>query len=103
MPTPTTFNLLPICSEPDPSLRQETLELLEWPRLCQHLASFAATPLGRRACLELDPWRSRAESEVCLDQTEEAIRLDCSQPGGFLWTGSTTCCRPWNGSNEGVS
>lgn len=87
MPTPTTFNLLPICSEPDPSLRQETLELLEWPRLCQHLASFAATPLGRRACLELDPWRSRAESEVCLDQTEEAIRLDCSQPGGISLDG----------------
>jgi DNA mismatch repair protein MutS2 len=72
-----------VSSCPDSSLRQETLELLEWPRLCQQLATFAATPLGRRACLELDPWRSREESEAYLDQTEEAIRLDRSQPGGF--------------------
>ncbi|WP_414425166.1 endonuclease MutS2 [Synechococcus sp. R70.1] len=63
------------------------MELLEWPRLCQQLATFAATPLGRRACLELDPWRSREESEAYLDQTEEAIRLDRSQPGGVSLEG----------------
>ena len=76
-----------VSSCPDSSLRQETLELLEWPRLCQQLATFAATPLGRRACLELDPWRSREESEAYLDQTEEAIRLDRSQPGGVSLEG----------------
>ncbi|MFS8778852.1 endonuclease MutS2 [Synechococcus sp. W70.1] len=76
-----------VSSCPDSSLRQETLELLEWPRLCQQLATFAATPLGRRACLELDPWRSREESEAYLDQTEEAIQLDRSQPGGVSLEG----------------
>ncbi len=76
-----------VSSCPDSSLRQETLELLEWPRLCQQLATFAATPLGRRACLELDPWRSREESEAYLDQTEEAVRLDRSQPGGVSLEG----------------
>jgi DNA mismatch repair protein MutS2 len=76
-----------VSSCPDSSLRQETLELLEWPRLCQQLATFAATPLGRRACVELDPWRSREESEAYLDQTEEAIRLDRSQPGGVSLEG----------------
>jgi DNA mismatch repair protein MutS2 len=76
-----------VSSCPDSSLRQEALELLEWPRLCQQLATFAATPLGRRACLELDPWRSREESEAYLDQTEEAIRLDRSQPGGVSLEG----------------
>ncbi|MFS8866912.1 endonuclease MutS2 [Synechococcus sp. H65.1] len=84
---PPAIPSLLVSSEPDSSLRQETLELLEWRRLCQHLATFAATPLGRRACLELDPWRSREESEVWLDQTEEAMRLDCSQPGGVSLEG----------------
>ena len=79
--------ILSVSSCPDSSLRQETLELLEWPRLCQQLATFAATPLGRHACLELDPWRSREESEAYLDQTEEAIRLDRSQPGGVSLEG----------------
>ncbi|NET14755.1 MAG: hypothetical protein F6K08_18920, partial [Okeania sp. SIO1H6] len=27
-------------------IQSETLELLEWPRLCQHLATFTATKLG---------------------------------------------------------
>ncbi|MFS8851922.1 endonuclease MutS2 [Synechococcus sp. R5-16] len=95
MPTVPTLHPLPVFSKPDPSPRptacqgerQETLELLEWPRLCQHLATFAATPLGRRACLELDPWQSRADSEAYLEQTEEAIRLDRTQAGGLSMAG----------------
>ncbi|MCF2972600.1 endonuclease MutS2 [Synechococcus sp. Nb3U1] len=84
---PTALHPTPVACEPDPSLRQETLELLEWPRLCQHLATFAATTLGRRACLELDPWLSRAQSEERLEQTEEAIRLDQTQAGGLSLEG----------------
>lgn len=87
MPTASPLCPLPVSSQPDSSLRQETLELLEWPRLCQHLATFAATPLGRRACLELDPWQSRADSEAYLEQTEEAIRLERSQAGGVSMAG----------------
>ncbi|MCJ2542521.1 endonuclease MutS2 [Thermostichus vulcanus] len=84
---PTAPTLHPPLVGPDPSLRQETLELLEWPRLCQHLATFAATSLGRRACLELDPWLSQDRSREHLDQTEEAIRLEQSQPGGLSLEG----------------
>ncbi|MFQ3614793.1 MAG: endonuclease MutS2, partial [Cyanobacteriota bacterium] len=84
---PTAPTLHPPLVGPDPSLRQETLDLLEWPRLCQHLATFAATSLGRRACLELDPWLSRDSSTEHLDQTEEAIRLEQSQPGGLSLEG----------------
>ncbi|MEN9231768.1 MAG: endonuclease MutS2, partial [Thermostichus sp. DG02_5_bins_236] len=87
MPTAPTLYPLPVVSATDPSLRQETLELLEWPRLCQHLATFATTPLGRRACLELDPWLSRDGTTEQLDQTEEAIRLEQSQPGGLSLEG----------------
>lgn len=84
---PTALHPAPVACGPDPSLRQETLELLEWPRLCQHLATFAATTLGRRACLELDPWLSRAQSEERLEQTEEAIRLEQTQAGGLSLEG----------------
>ncbi|MGQ9837922.1 MAG: endonuclease MutS2 [Cyanobacteriota bacterium] len=85
MPSATTLHS-PLVA-PDPSLQQETLELLEWPRLCQHLATFATTSLGRRACLELDPWLSREATLEQLDQTEEAIRLDQTQPGGLSLEG----------------
>ena len=34
-------------------IQQEALELLEWPRLAEQLASFASTTPGRCACLEL--------------------------------------------------
>ncbi|MEN9226927.1 MAG: endonuclease MutS2 [Thermostichus sp. HHBFW_bins_43] len=87
MPTAPTLHPDPVACEPDPLLRQETLELLEWPRLCQHLATFAATSLGRRACLDLDPWLSRTQSEERLEQTEEAIRLDQTQAGGLSLDG----------------
>ncbi len=87
MPTAPTLHPDPVACGPEALLRQETLELLEWPRLCQHLATFAATPLGRRACLDLDPWLSRDQSTAQLDQTEEAIRLDQSQPGGLSLEG----------------
>ena len=33
---------------PNRALR-ETLELLEWPLLCEHLSTFAATAMGRKA------------------------------------------------------
>ena len=35
------------------AIQQEALELLEWPRLAQHLAGFASTALGRQRCLAL--------------------------------------------------
>ena len=38
-------------ASPSISILEETLELLEWPRLCQHFSTFASTPQGRQHCL----------------------------------------------------
>ncbi|WP_227498623.1 endonuclease MutS2 [Synechococcus sp. PCC 7336] len=66
-----------------PDILVETLELLEWSRLCEHLASFAATRIGNSACRTITPWMSRQQSETLLAQTGEAIALDLSLPGGI--------------------
>ena len=47
---------LPTAAEPTKGIDQafqETLELLEWPRVCDHLASFASTRMGRYAARNL--------------------------------------------------
>ncbi|MDX2273260.1 MAG: endonuclease MutS2 [Cyanobacteriota bacterium] len=71
----------------DDQLLTETLHLLEWPRLCLHLSTFAATKIGVLACQHWDPWRSWAETEVLLDETQEAIQLDSTLPGGLSMQG----------------
>ena len=63
------------------SALQETLELLEWPRLCEHLASFASTVQGRRHCKIDSLPASLSDSLALQEQTtrsKEALRL---------WTG----------------
>ena len=40
-------------------IQSETLELLEWPRLCQHLSTFAATKLGALGVLNLEGIQTR--------------------------------------------
>jgi len=62
-------------------MQSETLRLLEWQRLCQHLASFAVTKLGRDACLELGIPPDYAESCTLLAQTQEALLLDLPLQG----------------------
>jgi DNA mismatch repair protein MutS2 len=52
-------------------MQAETLELLEWQRLCQHLATFAATKLGAVAAVTLDIPESRDRSLELLAQTKE--------------------------------
>ncbi|MEK0178883.1 endonuclease MutS2 [Microcoleus anatoxicus] len=64
-------------------IQSETLELLEWSRLCQHLATFAATKLGVAAALDLQIPESQAETAELLAQTQEAYQLD-NRPGGGL-------------------
>lgn len=54
----------------------ETLELLEWGRLCQHLAVFAHTKLGVSACVQLEIPDSQTIAETLLHQTQEALLLD---------------------------
>ncbi|HEY9734951.1 MAG TPA: endonuclease MutS2, partial [Trichocoleus sp.] len=57
-------------------IQQETLELLEWARLCQHLSTFASTKLGATAARQLRIPDSQIESERLLEQTREVYRLD---------------------------
>ncbi|WP_333323540.1 endonuclease MutS2 [Microcoleus sp. AT9b-C3] len=64
-------------------IQAETLELLEWPRLCQHLATFAATKLGVAAALDIEIPATQAQTAELLAQTQEAYQLE-SRAGGAL-------------------
>jgi DNA mismatch repair protein MutS2 len=57
-------------------IEQETLELLEWPRLCQQLATFAATKLGAIAAQRLRLPDTPSESLDLLTQTQEFAELE---------------------------
>ncbi|MFH7244712.1 MAG: endonuclease MutS2 [Spirulina sp.] len=65
-------------------IQQETLQLLGWPRLCQHLSTFAATKLGTLAAQNLAIPARQAESDTLLTQTREVYWLDQHTTGlGF--------------------
>jgi len=68
-------------------IQAETLDLLEWPRLGQHLATFAATKLGAIAARHLQPATDRATSEQWLAQTRDAYRLESELNQGLVFTG----------------
>ena len=58
------------------SIQSETLDLLEWQRLCQQVATFAATKLGHRAAQAL-PIPDRLEQSLeLLCQTREVYQLE---------------------------
>jgi len=58
------------------SIQSETLDLLEWQRLCQQVATFAATKLGHRAAHTL-PIPDRLEHSLdLLSQTREVYQLE---------------------------
>lgn len=65
----------------------ETLELLEWQRLCKHLSTFATTKLGRNRALALAIPDSIETSQILLQQTAECYRLDAVVPGGLSLEG----------------
>ncbi len=67
-------------------IQAETLNLLEWPRLCRHLATFTATNIGTVAAQQLQLPTRRAESEALLAQTVEAAQLE-STVGGLQFGG----------------
>jgi DNA mismatch repair protein MutS2 len=62
-------------------IQSEALSLLEWSRLCQHLATFAATKLGAIAARQLQLPSRQATSEQLLAETGEAIQIDQRPPG----------------------
>ena len=66
----------------------ETLELLEWPRLAQQLASFASTRAGSRHCSALVPPLSFGESQRRLAETTELLGLDGLTEGGLNFSGA---------------
>jgi DNA mismatch repair protein MutS2 len=68
-------------------IQSETLELLEWHRLCQHLSTFAATKLGARASRHLPIPDSRAESEYLVKQTKEVYELENRLTTGLSFEG----------------
>jgi DNA mismatch repair protein MutS2 len=74
---------MPITNTSSTLIQAETLELLEWPRLCQHLATFAATKLGVAAALDLEIPATIAQTAEVLAQTQEAYQLE-SRAGGAL-------------------
>jgi len=68
-------------------IQSETLELLEWHRLCQHLSTFAATKLGATAARHLKIPDSQTGSEQLLDQTKEVYQLESRLTTGLSFEG----------------
>ena len=68
-------------------IQSETLELLEWQRLCQHLATFAATKLGAVAARHLQPPATQPESLLLLAQTKEVYQLESRLTAGLTFEG----------------
>jgi DNA mismatch repair protein MutS2 len=68
-------------------IQSETLELLEWSRLCQHLATFAATKLGAVAARHVQPPATQAESLLLLAQTKEVYELENRLTAGLTFEG----------------
>ncbi|HEY9802995.1 MAG TPA: endonuclease MutS2 [Leptolyngbyaceae cyanobacterium] len=68
-------------------IQSETLELLEWYRLCQHLSTFAATKLGAIASLHLQIPGSQIASEQLLAQTKEVYQLESRLASGLSFEG----------------
>jgi DNA mismatch repair protein MutS2 len=70
-----------------PLIQAETLQLLEWSRLCRHLATFAATKLGVLATQHLRIPDRIEDSLELLAQTQEVYRLDNHVPNGLSFEG----------------
>jgi DNA mismatch repair protein MutS2 len=68
-------------------IQSETLELLEWSRLCQHLATFAATKLGAIASRNLQIPGTQSESIQLLAQTKEVYLLESRLATGLSFEG----------------
>ncbi|HEY9883474.1 MAG TPA: endonuclease MutS2, partial [Thermosynechococcaceae cyanobacterium] len=70
-------------------IQAETLELLEWSRLCQHLSTFAATKLGAIAARRLRIPDIQAETLTLLAQTQDVYTLESRLSTGLKFDGIT--------------
>jgi len=68
-------------------IQSETLQLLEWHRLCRHLSTFAATKLGAVAAAQLKIPGSQPESIELLEQTKEVYEIEASSETGLSFQG----------------
>jgi DNA mismatch repair protein MutS2 len=68
-------------------MQAETLELLEWGRVCQHLATFTSTKLGAIAASRIPIPHTYAQSLELLTQTKEAYFLETKLIGGLVIEG----------------
>ncbi|MEM7553638.1 MAG: endonuclease MutS2 [Cyanobacteria bacterium P01_A01_bin.84] len=68
-------------------IQSETLELLEWFRLCQHLSTFASTKLGVTAARNLEIPDFLSVSKNLLSQTKEIYELDSRLTGSLSFDG----------------
>ncbi|MGI0486619.1 endonuclease MutS2 [Pantanalinema rosaneae CENA516] len=68
-------------------IQAETLELLEWSRLCQHLSTFAATKLGAIAAQHVKIPTAPEESLTLLAQTQEVYDLESRLSSGLSFEG----------------
>lgn len=68
-------------------IQAETLALLEWQRLCQHLATFAATKLGAIAARQLKLPDSQTASSQLLSQTREIVRIEAALTSNWSFDG----------------
>lgn len=66
---------------------KETLELLEWPRVCEHLSGFASTGMGRLAARQLPLPATPEASRARLAETVEMAVLDDLSEGGLSFRG----------------
>ncbi len=69
------------------TIQSETLELLEWSRLCQQVATFAATKLGTIAASHLVVPTELSVSLSLLAQTKEVYQLETQIVGGLSFDG----------------
>lgn len=70
-----------------PAIQEEALELLGWPELCQHLAGFASTTMGRQALLRLSLPADLSRSQELQQETRELLERDQQLEGGLDFRG----------------
>jgi DNA mismatch repair protein MutS2 len=68
-------------------IEPETLKLLEWQKLCQHLSTFAATKLGAIAAESLPIPQTQTESLRLLAQTKEVCIIEATLNPNWSFTG----------------
>ncbi|KAJ7560204.1 hypothetical protein O6H91_04G118400 [Diphasiastrum complanatum] len=76
-------NLLSGSQEKETSAAEETLELLEWPRVCKAVAEFADTDLGKERIRVLVLPDSKEDSEILLSETYAAVFMNTTYGGAF--------------------